>query len=196
MEMMLLLLLFSLLFGFCFAFVPRPDLPVQQIGAFLRPQKMVLTESHLQDLGISLPPAPKAAANYVPVVVAGNLLYLSGHLPLLADGKLMTGRIGTGAQSLEHGYQAARQVGLNLIATLKQELGDLDRVERIIKLFGIVQSTEEFKQQHLCMNGVSDVLVEVFGDRGVHARSAIGANCLPLDISVEVEAIVQIKPSS
>lgn len=89
---------------------------------------------------------------------------------------------------------AARQVGLNLIATLKNELGDLDRVKSIVKLFGIVQSTDEFKEHHLVMNGVSDLLREVFGEIGVHSRSAIGTNSLPLDISVEVEAIVEVTP--
>ena len=155
------------------------------------PLRMVQTEKRLADLGITLPPPPKAAANYVPVATCGNLLYLSGHLPLQEDGTLYTGRIGEDGQSLEHGYQAARQVGLNLMATIKNELGDLDRVEKVVKLFGIVQSTDDFKEQHKVMNGCSDVFAEVFGEKGIHARSAIGTNCLPLDISVEVEAIVQ-----
>jgi enamine deaminase RidA (YjgF/YER057c/UK114 family) len=138
-----------------------------------------------------------AKANYVPCQRSGNLLYLSGHLPVSADGTLLKGRIGPeqGHKSVEHGYDAARQVGLNIIATLKEELGDLDRVEQVVKLFGIVQSHEDFKEQHLVINGCSDVLVEVFGkERGMHARSAIGTNSLPLDISVEIEAIVRIKP--
>ena len=158
---------------------------------------MVHTEKHLEELGITLPPAIGAKANYVPITRSGNLLYLSGHLPMTMDGTLMTGRIGpdAGHKSVEHGYEAAKQVGLNIVATLKQELGDLDRVEQIVKLFGIVQSHEDFKEQHVVMNGCSDVLVEVFGkERGMHARSAIGTNSLPLDISVEIEAIVRIKP--
>lgn len=156
---------------------------------------MVHTEKHLADLGILLPPAPKPAANYIPCQRSGNLLYLSGHLPLNIDGRLRTGRIGPGHQSVEYGYQAARQVGLNLIATMQHELGgDLDQVEQIVKLFGIVQSSEDFHEQHKVVNGCSDLLIEVFGpERGLHARSAIGTNALPLDISVEIEAIVRIK---
>lgn len=153
---------------------------------------MVQIEQRLQEIGIELPPAPKAAANYQPCQQSGNLLYLSGHLPLLGDGSLMTGKLGD--KDLEHGVAAARQVGLNLLATLQQELGDLDRVDQIVKLFGIVQSTDNFHDQHKVMNGCSDLFCEVFGaERGRHARSAIGTNTLPLGISVEVEAVVRIK---
>ena len=159
------------------------------------------TDSTLQQLGIALPPAPKPAANYLPCQRVGNLLYLSGHLPLRDDGTLFTGVISAGSNddeqtaNIEHGYQAARQVGLNLIATLKQELdGDLDRVEQIVKLFGIVQSSADFHSQHLVVNGCSDLMCQVFGkERGLHARSAIGTNALPLDISVEIEAIVRVR---
>jgi enamine deaminase RidA (YjgF/YER057c/UK114 family) len=163
---------------------------------------MVQIENRLADLGIILPPAPKAAANYVPVQHTGNLLFLSGHLPILEDGKtLLTGRIapnrncdGDDHELLDHGYKAARQCGLNLISTLKEHLGDLDNVEKIVKIFGIVQSTNDFHEQHKVLNGCSDLMVEVFGNTvGVHARSAIGTNCLPLNISVEVEMIVQVK---
>ncbi|KAL7581782.1 hypothetical protein ACA910_022315 [Epithemia clementina (nom. ined.)] len=156
---------------------------------------MVQTEKKLEELGIVLPPPPKPAANYVPAQKSGDLLFLSGHLPLNNDGTLITGKVGTGGKTVEEGYQAARQVALNLIATLKAELGgDLDRVDQIVKLFGIVQSTDDFHEQHKVVNGCSDVFFDVFGpNRGVHARSAIGTNCLPLDISVEIEAIVRIK---
>lgn len=120
------------------------------------------------------------------------MLYLSGHLPLKADGSLMTGSIGI--NDVERGYDAARQVGLNIVATLKNELGDLDRVEAIVKLFGIVQSNDNFHEQHKVINGCSDLMTEIFGkERGMHARSAIGTNSLPLDLSVEIEAIVQVK---
>lgn len=161
------------------------------------PCNMVQIEKHIEELGLTLPPAPGAKANYAPVQRSGNLLYLSGHLPVTADGSLITGRIGPeqdDLKSVQHGYDAAKQVGLNIVATLKQELGDLDRVEQVVKLFGIVQSHDDFKEQHLVINGCSDLLVQVFGkDRGMHARSAIGTNALPLDISVEIEAIVQFK---
>jgi enamine deaminase RidA (YjgF/YER057c/UK114 family) len=156
---------------------------------------MVHTEKHLKECGITLPPPVGAKANYVPCQRDGNLLYLSGHLPMTAEGTLMTGRIGPGGETVEHGYAAARQAALNIVSTLKEQLGDLDRVEQVVKLFGIVQSHEDFKEQHVVMNGCSDLLVEVFGkERGMHARSAIGTNSLPLDISVEIEAIVRIKP--
>jgi enamine deaminase RidA (YjgF/YER057c/UK114 family) len=107
----------------------------------------------------------------------------------------MTGRIGEDSRDKDYGYEAARNCGLNIISTLKEHLGDLDRVEQIVKVFGIVQSTEEFKEQHLVMDGCSDVIMEIFGKQvGYHARSAIGTSALPVDISVEVEAVVQIKP--
>jgi enamine deaminase RidA (YjgF/YER057c/UK114 family) len=164
---------------------------------------MVHVERRLAELGIALPPAPKPAANYVPVQRAedsggATTLYLSGHLPLNSDGSLWTGRIGgPGGQTLEHGYQAARQVGLNLIATLQEHLdGNLDRVQQIVKLFGIVQSDPDFHEQHKVVNGCSDLMVEVFGkERGMHARSAIGTNALPLNTSVEIEAIVKVYPA-
>jgi enamine deaminase RidA (YjgF/YER057c/UK114 family) len=156
---------------------------------------MVHTEKNLEALAIDLPPAPKPAANYIPCQQSGDLLFLSGHLPLREDGSILKGRIGPNSLSVEHGYEAARQVGLNLIATLKDTLGDLDRVEQVVKLFGIVQSSDDFHEQHKVINGCSDLMIQVFGkERGLHARSAIGTNALPLDTSVEIEAIVRIKP--
>ena len=122
-------------------------------------------------------------------------LYLSGHLPIKLDGSMITGAIGSGGLSVAEGQEAARWCGLNLIATIQDQLGgDLDRVERVVKLFGIVASKESFKEQHLVLNGASDVFMEIFGDRGYHARSAIGTNTLPLDTAVEIEAIVKVKP--
>jgi len=153
-------------------------------------------EKQLADRGIVLPPPSSPRANYNIVCRAsGNMLYISGHLPFEADGKtLRTGKIGPGHHSLEYGYEAARLAGLNIIATLKEQLGDLDRVEQVVKVFGIVQSTDDFKEQHKVMDGCSDVMMEVFGNPvGYHARSAIGTSTLPIDISVEVEAIVQVK---
>jgi len=161
-------------------------------------RRHVHIEKHLESLGIVLPPAPEPKANYNIVCRAsGNLLYVSGHLPLKPDGTLMTGRIdGKGVRGIKYGYEAARHAGLNIVSTLSRELrGDLDRVQQIVKVFGIVQSSDDFKDQHLVMDGCSDVMMEVFGNPvGYHARSAIGTSTLPLDISVEVEAIVQIKP--
>lgn len=124
-------------------------------------------------------------------------MYVSGHLPIGVDGTLIAGALGPdqGGLTVEQGYAAARLCGLNIIATLKNQLGDLDRVEQVIKIFGIVNSHTDFKHHHLVMDGCSDVIMEVFGkDVGYHARSAIGTNTLPLDIAVEVEAIVKFKP--
>lgn len=111
-------------------------------------------DQRLAELGITLPPAPKAAANYAPAQRDGDLLFLSGHLPLMEDGSLMTGRLGEAGIDVEYGYRAARQVGMNLLATMKDQLGgDLDQVEQIVKLFGIVQSTNDFHEQHKVVNG-------------------------------------------
>lgn len=159
-------------------------------------RRTVHIEKQLADRGIVLPPPSSPRANYNIVCHAsGNMLYISGHLPFEADGTtLRTGKIGPGHHSLEYGYEAARLAGLNIIATLKEQLGDLDRVEQVVKVFGIVQSTDDFKEQHKVMDGCSDVMMEVFGNPvGYHARSAIGTSTLPIDISVEVEAIVQVK---
>ncbi len=173
----------------------------------------VHVERHLKELGITLPPAPTPRANYnIACHASGNIIYISGHLPLTAEGTLCTGHVGPATnsaeattttseqthRSLEYGYQAARHTGLNIIATIQSQLeGDLDRVEQIVKLFGIVNSTDDFKHQHLVMDGCSDVIMEVFGPKvGYHARSAIGTTTLPLDATIEVEAIVQIKPKA
>jgi len=167
-------------------------------------QRNMHVENHINSMGITLPAAPQSKANYAlvsstPSIDGKDIVFVSGHLPIKSDGTLLTGAVGPDSNgcTIEEGYVAARQAGLNIIATLKNYLGDLDRVDQIVKLFGIVQSTNDFKHQHLVMDGCSDIMVEVFGSGvGLHARSAIGTNTLPLDITVEVEAIVRIKPSS
>jgi enamine deaminase RidA (YjgF/YER057c/UK114 family) len=161
------------------------------------PRRYAHVERRIESLGITLPPAAAPRANYNVVCRAsGNMLYISGHLPFQLDGSLMTGKIDDSnkERNVEYGYQAARWAGLNIVSTLKERLGDLDKVEQIVKIFGIVQSSDQFKHQHLVMDGCSDVMMEIFGPTvGYHARSAIGTSTLPLDISVEVEAIVQLK---
>ena len=156
---------------------------------------MSTTESvpdKLQKLGLTLPPPPPAKANYVPCVQVGNLLYLSGHLPTNADGTLHTGACRS-SDDVPRGYAAAQAVALNLLATIGAHVqGDWSRVKGVVKLFGIVNSADDFREQHLVLNGASDLLVQVF-DGCVHARSAIGTNTLPLDITVEIEAIVQLR---
>ena len=159
--------------------------------------RLVQTEARIAELGITLPPPGAPRANYNMFCwESPTTLFLSGHIPLQMDGSLITGAVGSGGLSVEQGQEAARCCALNLVATIQAELGgDLDRVEQVVKLFGIVRSKDEFSEQHLVMNGCSDVMMEIFGDRGYHARSAIGTNTLPLGIAVEVEAIVKVRPA-
>jgi len=149
-------------------------------------------EKRLEELGLTLPPAPKPIANYVPAVPAGKLLFLSGHGPGRGEGKLFKGKLGKDL-SIEDGYASAKQVALCLLSTIKDTLGDLDRVKRVVKLLGMVNSAPGFYDQPKVINGASDLLVEVFGDKGRHARSAVGMVELPGGIPVEIEMIVEIE---
>ena len=148
----------------------------------------------LADLGLSLPEAAAPVASYVPVVEAGGLLHLSGQLPFV-DGTLVTGRLGEGV-SLEDGQAAARACGLMIVAQLKKYLGDLARVERIVKLGVFVNSHADFTDQPKVANGASDLMVALFGDAGKHARSAVGVPVLPLAAAVEIDAIVQVSAAA
>jgi enamine deaminase RidA (YjgF/YER057c/UK114 family) len=149
-------------------------------------------EEKLKELGLSLPNVPVPVANYLPAVRAGNLVFISGQ-SCVDDGKLLyTGKVG-GELTLEEGYDAAKQAAINCLAILKKELGELSRVKRIVKLFGLVNSAPGFNQQPRVINGASDLLVEVFGEKGRHARSAVGTSELPFDIPVEVEMIVEVE---
>lgn len=149
-------------------------------------------EERLTKLGIELPPAPKPIGLYKPVVVVGNIAYLSGHGPLKNDGTLITGRLGAD-MSVEEGQAAARQTALAMLSTLKFALGTLDRVSRVIKILGLVRCTEEFDQQPLVINGCSQIFADIFGpDQGIAARSALGTNALPSGIAVEIEGIFEI----
>lgn len=148
----------------------------------------------MNKLGITLPPAPKPAGVYKPLVVIGSLAYLSGHGPLKADGTLMTGRVGDEIDQ-QAGYDAARQTGLALLSTTKATLGSLDRVKRVIKTLGMVNAAPDFKNHPAVINGCSELFAEVFGpDHGVGARSAVGMGSLPGNISVEIEVIFEIEP--
>ncbi len=146
----------------------------------------------LKELGIELPAAAKPIANYVPWVRAGNLVFISGQGPI-TDGQVSyPGTLGK-SLSLEEGIRSARLCGINVIAQLKEACGgDLDRVRRIVKLVGFVNATADFKDHPKVINGASDLMVDVFGDKGRHARSAVASPSLPLGISTEVEAIVEI----
>ncbi len=149
-------------------------------------------EARLDDLGITLPSAQAPAANYVPGVRTGNLLYLSGVGPAARpDGTTPKGKVGNDLTQ-EEGYEAARLVGINILARLKAETGDLDKIERVVKLLGMVNATPDFSEHPAVINGCSDLMVEVFGDKGRHARSAVGFVSLPFHIPVEIEIIVQV----
>lgn len=150
-------------------------------------------DARLEELGIELPDTPPPIANYVPAVRTGDLLYLSGLGPAArADGSTLIGKVGSDLTQ-EEGYEAARLTGINIISRMKGELGDLDRVKRVVKLLGMVNSDPKFNQQPAVVNGCSDLLVEVFGDKGRHARSAVGMASLPNDIPVEIEVIIEIE---
>jgi len=152
----------------------------------------VHTESRLKELGYTLPEPTAPKGSYQLCVKSGNLLFLAGHLPQPVNGKLVVGKIGD-SLTVEEGTQAAEYCGLNILATLKQELGDLDRVKRIVKVVGFVNCDDTFTQQPQVVNGASDFFGKVLGDRGVHARSAVGTNALPLGVAVEIEAIVEVE---
>ena len=149
-------------------------------------------EAKLRELGITLPEAVKPLAAYVPAVQVGDYLYTSGQIPI-AEGKLRyAGKIG-GALSVEEGYEAAKLCAINCLSAIKGQIGDLDRIERIVKVTGFVNSAPGFTAQPQVINGVSDLLLAVFGDAGVHARSAVGVSELPIDSAVEVEMIVKLR---
>ena len=149
-------------------------------------------EMKIKEMGLELPPAGTPTANFVPAVRTGNLVFLSGHGPGRYDGTLIKGKVGADL-NVDEGYDASRQVALVLLASLKAEIGDLDKVRRIVKLLGMVNCTPDFVDQPKVINGASDLLVEVFGEKGKHARSAVGMNALPMNISVEIEMIVEVE---
>jgi enamine deaminase RidA (YjgF/YER057c/UK114 family) len=150
-------------------------------------------EARLKQLGIVLPEVPAPVANYLPYRIAGNLLFLAGQGPRGADGKMLTGKVGAEI-SVEEGYQRARIIGLQLLSATRKALGSLDRVDTIVKMLCMVNAVPEFKDHPKVANGMSDLFVEVFGENGKHARSAVGMGSLPNQISVEVEGIFSIKP--
>lgn len=149
-------------------------------------------EAQLKVLGLQLPPAPKPLASYVPAVRTGNLVYLAGQGPLLAGKPTVTGKLGADLTE-EEGYKAARTTMLVLLAALREQIGSLDRVRRIVKLTGWVNSAPGFTRQPWVINGASDLLVQIFGDAGKHARSSLSANELPLNIPVEIEIIAEVE---
>ena len=150
-------------------------------------------EAKLEQMGVELPTAAAPVANYVPAVRTGNLMFLSGVGPApRPDGSAPSGKVGSDL-TVEEGYEAARLTGLSLLGRLKQELGDLDMVVRVVKLLGMVNSVSDFTEHPAVINGCSDLLVEVLGDKGRHARSAVGMSGLPFNIPVEIEAVVEVE---
>ncbi|MEA5014338.1 MAG: RidA family protein [Candidatus Limiplasma sp.] len=154
---------------------------------------MSQTEQRLEQLGIKLQKKDRRGKGMVAVRQCGDLLFVSGHGPSNEKGEaLFTGKLGA-ELTLEQGYQAARQCGINLLATVREYIGDLDRVQAVVKVLGLVASSPDFFDQPAVMHGFSDLMVEALGDRGLHARSAMGTCCLPGNIPVEVEAILKVR---
>lgn len=149
-------------------------------------------EVRLKELGIDLPTPPKPIANYVNAVRTGNLIFLAGKGPKRADGSEIRGKLGKDL-SIEEGYEAARITAINQLAVLKAELGDLNKVKRFVKVLGMVNSDPNFTDQPKVINGFSDLIVEIFGERGKHARAAVGMASLPRGQAVEIEAIVEVE---
>ncbi|TWU22006.1 Endoribonuclease L-PSP [Novipirellula galeiformis] len=150
-------------------------------------------EAKLKELGFELPPAPKPIGVYKPMLIVGNLAYLSGHGPMKPNKTLITGRLGLD-MDVEAGYEAARLTGLGMLATLQSQLGSLDKVKRLVKLLGLVRCSDGFDKQPAVINGCSELFRDVFGEEaGVAARSALGTNSLPGGIAVEIEAIFEVE---
>ena len=149
-------------------------------------------ESRLVELGIVLPSPPKPIGSYVTIATTGNLAYTAGHGPLRADGSLVKGRVGVDLD-VDAARDAARLTGLALLATIREHLGSLDRVVRVVKVLGMVSAAEDFQDHPAVINGCSDLFFEVFGEAGRHARSAVGMGSLPGDIPVEIEAIIEFE---
>ena len=150
-------------------------------------------EARLKELGIVLPKVPAPVANYLPYRIAGNLLFLAGQGPRDESGNLLSGKVG-GDVSVDEAYKRARIIGLQLLSAARTALGSLDRVDTVVKMLCMVNAVPEFKEHPRVANGMSDLFVEVFGENGKHARSAVGMGSLPGQISVEIEGIFSIKP--
>jgi enamine deaminase RidA (YjgF/YER057c/UK114 family) len=157
------------------------------MSSFAAQAQTIDFDARLEELGIELPPPYPPAANYLRAVRVGDLLFLSGHAAVSG----FRGKLGKD-MTTEEGYQAARSTAVSAIATLQHELGDLNKVKRIVKVMGMVNSTPDYTEQHLVTNGFSDLMVAVFGERGKHARSAVGMGALPFNFAVEIDLIVEV----
>jgi enamine deaminase RidA (YjgF/YER057c/UK114 family) len=152
-------------------------------------------EANFKTLGIAYYPPAKTIGNFVPTVTVGKVMYLAGNGPKMPDGKFITGKLGSGPGqlSVEQGYEASKFAAISMLSAIKAELGDLNRVKRVVKVLGMVNSDPAFTAQPRVINGASDLLVQVFGDCGKHARSAVGVSSLIFDIAVEIEMIVELR---
>ena len=153
--------------------------------------KELTPEQRFAKLGLSLPPAPVPIGVYRPYLIVGNQLYVSGHAPVVAEKQFIVGKVGKDLD-LEQGKQAARQVGLTILSTLRTHLGSLDRVKRVIKVLGMVNSVPEFEKHPYVLNGCSELFAQVWGEDGVGVRSAVGLSSLPDNIAVEIEALFEL----
>lgn len=180
-------LTFIFLISILVACQPNPKTAATQVNP---PKEDV--EKKLIELGITLPETTKPVANYVNAVTTGNLVFLAGKGPKKEDGKYIRGKLGQDV-TIEEGYAAARRTGILQLAALKSEIGDLNRVKRIVKVLGMVNATPDFEDHPKVINGFSDLMVEVFGDKGKHARAAVGMGSLPFNIACEIEMIVEIE---
>ena len=149
-------------------------------------------DKKLKDLGITLTEPSKPVANYVKAVRTGNLIFLAGHAPVKPDGSYVTGKVGRDL-TVEQGYEAAKLTAISLLSTLKAEVGDFNKVKRVVKVLGMVNCHSDFGDHPKVINGCSDLFVAVFGDKGKHARSSVGMNSLPMNTSVEIEIIVEVE---
>ena len=152
-------------------------------------------EQRLTALGLELPPAPQPVANYVPTLISGDMLFISGQISKDLGGQITVGHVGTacGSITVEQGAQAAKLCALNILAQAKAALGSLDRIEQVLRLTGFVASHADFRDQPIVINGASDVLVAVLGERGRHTRSAVGVASLPMGAAVEIDAILRVR---
>ena len=152
-------------------------------------------EARIKQLGIDLPSPAKALGNYIPGVRVGDLLFLSGHGPLREGEAVARGKVGRDL-SVDEAYKVAREVGINLLGTARHVLGSLDKIKRVVKVLGMVNCTEDFGDQPKVINGFSDLMIEIFGENGRHARSAVGMAGLPMGIPVEIEMILEVAPGT
>ena len=163
---------------------------ISNTSASAQPASADSPDARLRELGIELPKVPAPVANYVPATRLGNLIFLAGAPPIKPDGKFATGKVGIDV-SVDEAYQHARLIGMELLAVMRHELGSLDRVVRFGRVFGMVNAAPNFTDHPKVINGCSDLFVQIFGDRGRHARCAVGMASLPFNITVEIEAIVE-----